>query len=204
MARRFRREFQALESLLEPDAVEKQWRAFIDDILYNKGPGAKSIVGQFRLRERLRTLNARRDRYNDIRHHKRHKAFIRLIQPQHVLAAMAIRMGIVKSDMNLRDMFIGALAGDRRLSRRWLDELETVYETLHPSVQPWGIGQSWIEHLRAAKPAARAERIGFEKMLMPTPVPDQPAAAIPYGFCLPQTSQTHDSQARPPAARAAS
>jgi hypothetical protein len=204
MARRLRREFQKLEALLEPNAVEKQWQALIDLAVNGKGDGPHCVLEQIRLRERLRSLNARRDRYNHERHKRRHMAFMRLIQRRHVLAVLAIRSGLAVSHMTIRDMMIGALGGDRRLSLRWLEELETVHETLNPSVKPWEVGQYWIEHLRDAKPAARAERSGFEEMLKPTPVPDQLTAAIPYGFRLPQTSQSDDNQIRPPASQAVS
>ena len=118
MARRLRREFQGLESLLEPDAQAKQWRALIDKVLYNKGPGPKPIVEQLRLRERLRTLHARRDRYNQVRYKRRYEALMRLLGPRHVKATLALRAGIVEADMNIRDILIGAMAGDRRLTRK--------------------------------------------------------------------------------------
>ncbi len=68
MPRRHRTEFQKLESQLEYGVVDQQWRALVDKILYNKGPGSKPIREQLRLRERLHRLHARRDRYNQKRY----------------------------------------------------------------------------------------------------------------------------------------
>ncbi|MCB1131700.1 MAG: hypothetical protein KDN05_11255 [Verrucomicrobiae bacterium] len=203
MGRRLRREFQALEALIEPGFQEKQWRALIDKVLHNKGPGPKSIVEQFRLRERLITLHARRDRYNLKRYGRRHEVFVRLILPQHVLAAVAIRNGIVESEISLRDRLIGLMVGDLRLSRKVLEELETIWELVDPSVDVREVNPLWIDLQLSGGPLARAERKEFEAALMPTPLPVQPPAAIPFGFPTSRNTPC-DGKTQTSAARAAS
>ena len=187
MLRRLRREFQNLEAQLEPDAHSREWRALIDKVLYNKGEGPKPIVEQLRLRERLRTLHARRDRYNQKRRARRYGEFLRQLRPRHVIATLAIQCGIVEPEMGIRDMAIGAMAGDRRLSRRFLEELETVHETIFPAVRPGELDHGLIARQRAAKAVAREERKDFERALMPTALPARPPAAIPFGYPQEQT-----------------
>ena len=208
MARRLRREFHALESKIEYGVQDRAWRALIDKVLYDKGDGPESIQDQLRLRARLRRLHGRRNRYNQKRRNQRYQALIRRLEPRHIIAGFAIGAGIVDASEGMipRDLLIGAMAGDRRLTRKCFEELETAYETVFPSFRAWESMPFWIEHFRVARPFARAERQEFEQMLKPTPLPEEPIAQIPYGFHLTQTTQTHApaEHARPPAARAAS
>ena len=196
MPRRHRREFQHLESKIDYGCVEREWRALIDRVVHKRGPGPSSIQDQFRLRERLRTLHARRDRYNQKRFNERHAAFMRRLEPRHIMAGMAIGLRVVDSEMSLRDLLMAAIAGDRRLTRRFLEELETVYETIHPSLPAREMHCLWIESQRKGKPAAREERQAFEEALKPTPLPEQPPAPVLHGFDLPDTTQA-DAQPRP-------
>lgn len=208
MARRRRREFHALESQLEYGVVDRQWRALIDKVLHDKGDGPKPIRDQLRLRDRLNRLHARRDRYNHKRHALRYRALLRQLQPRHFVAATAIGAGIVEASEGPipRNLLIGAMAGDRRLTRKFFEELETVYETVFPSIRAWESMPFWAEHFRVAQPSTRAEREEFEQLLKPTPLPEEPIAPIPHGFRLTQASQPHASSehARPSTARAAS
>lgn len=208
MSRRHRREFQALESQLEYGVVDEQWRALIDKILYNKGPGSKPIREQLRLRARLRRLHARRDRYNQKRYEQRYQALVLQLEPRQIIAGYAIGMGIVESTESPlpRSLLIGAMAGDRRLTKKLFEELETVYETFYPSVEPRNSIAFWAKHFRTTQPTAREERQEFEQLLQPTPIPKQPLPDISFGFQLTPASQTNATSihSHPPATRAAS
>ncbi|MEP2774420.1 MAG: hypothetical protein ABJQ29_15670 [Luteolibacter sp.] len=190
MSRRHRKEFHKLESQLEYGVQDRAWRALIDKTLYNQGNGPEPIRNQLRLRDRLRRLHARRDRYNQKRYNERYAAFLRKLEPRHIIAGIAIGTRVVDSAMPLRDLIKGAIAGDRRLSRRFLEELETVYETIHPSLPAHEMHSLWIEWQRKGKPPVQVERQEFEEHLKPTPLPEQPPAPISHGFDLPETNQT--------------
>ena len=210
MSRRLRREFQELESQLEPDVVEKAWRALIDKALYDKGDGPKPIVEQLRLREKIRTRHARRDRYNQVRYARRYTALSRLIGPRHIMAVVAIHAGIVECSEGPfpRDLILGAMAVDRRLTRKFLEELETIHESIDPAFPPWEIDHHRIEGEKQAQPTVREERQDFEESLKPTPLPTGSPADIPFGYPVPFPPYEHSNAPHhavtTPAARAAS
>ncbi len=209
MSRRLRREFQELESQLEPNVVERAWRALIDKALYDKGDGPKPIVEQLRLREKIRTRHARRDRYNQIRYARRYTALSRLIGPRHIMAVVAIHAGIVECSEGPfpRDLILGAMAVDRRLTRKFLEELETIHETIEPALPPWEIDHRRIDGEKRAQPIVREERRDFEESLKPTPLPTTSPAKIQFGFTVPFPLYEHSNAPdinTTPAARAAS
>jgi hypothetical protein len=208
MPRRHRTEFQALESQLEYGVAEKAWRDLFDKILYSKGPGPKPIREQLRLRERLQRLHARRDRYNQKRYGQHYQALIRKLEPRHIIAGLAIGIGIAEpSEGPLpRDLLIGAMAGDNRLTKKFFEELETVYETLFPSFHPRESHPFWMKYSKDLEAVAREERKPFLNTLAPTPVAVQATPNIPFGFRLTEPSKTNatPAQAYPQTARKAS
>ncbi|MGJ8641828.1 MAG: hypothetical protein ACSHX9_00340 [Luteolibacter sp.] len=187
MSRRLRREFQGLESLIEPGAQERNFRALIDKVLYDIGSGPTPIVEQLRLRERLRTLHARRDRYNHKRYTKRLAALLPLIDQRHVIGAMAIRLGLAEATggPSPRDLLLGLLAGDRRLSRKFLDELAMIGRFFEVPSKPWEMDQQRIDWEAGARPLARVERGWFAQTLLTNDAIVFPPAAIPFGFEVP-------------------
>lgn len=198
MSRRHRREFQALESQLEYGVVDQQWRALVDKLISNKGTGPKPIREQLRLREQLHRLHARRDRYNQKRYNQRYQALISKLEPRHIVSGYAIGMGIVESSENNlpRDLLLGAIAGDCRLTKKLFEELETIYETLYPSFHPRESHPFWMEYSKDLEEVAREERKPFLDTLSPTPIAVQATPNIPFGFHLTEPSKTDATPAQ--------
>ena len=206
--RRLRREFLALEAKVDSGAQEREWRKLIDYVVHQKGEGPESIVEQLRLQERLRTLHARRDRYNQRRYEKKLSALLPLLDRRHLIAMLAIRLGVVEAAEGPmpRDLMIGLVAGDLRLTKKVLHELEGIYQAIFPAIQPWEIDQERIRWEKKAAVSPRPERHAFEFNLMHTPVPTVGPASIDLGFQVPLPSETHapDHEQALAAARAAS
>jgi hypothetical protein len=187
MSRRLRREFQGLESLIEPLAQEREFRALVDKALRGTGPGPKPIVEQFRLREKLRTRHARRDRYNHQRYTKRLAALLTQLDQRHMIGAVAIALGLAESSEGAcpRGLVLGLMASDRRLSKRYLHELAMIGQFFLTPPNPREMDQQRIDWEAQALPLVRVERSEFTQTLLSNDAIVFPPAPIPFGFEVP-------------------
>jgi hypothetical protein len=208
MQRRHRNEFVHLEAQLDPYFREKAWRHLIDTTVHGKDLPPHNYAEQFRLAERLRTRHSHRDRYNAKRIAKRREAFRKMLGPRHVMAALAIRAGMAEAARtgDLFELLAGAWCIDRRKSRRLLQELEAIHETIHPKVSPWELDHRRI-HLEAEAvvfATLHEERREFDECLKPVMVPESIDNEIPFPTTSPAYPNAPQTPATAPAASAAS
>lgn len=168
-----RLEFLHLESQLDPDFETKAWRRLIDQVVHGKEPeDLTSYVPQFRLRERICGLHARRTRWNARRRLRRWEALARQMRLEYLgyVAAGLLKLGEAGKDDFRADLLGGALCVDTRLTKKFLRELEVIHEMIHPSFPPPVIGQRWAVDEDASLPAYQ-EQADFQASLRPVPVP---------------------------------
>jgi len=177
-----RLEFLHLEAQLERDFEAKAWRQFIDEVVHGKEPGTKSYLSQFRLRDRILRLHERRNRWNAKRRLKKRDALAKQMRPEYLAYAAAghLKLGEAGCDDFDDDLLAGALCLDARLTKKFLDRLETIHERFYPAVPPWQIDGRRAAIEAEAPPLVCEERRAFEETLKPTPVPAEPPNAIPF------------------------
>jgi hypothetical protein len=179
-----RKEFLHLELQLEAGFEQKAWRKSIDGILHGK-TCTKSYHEQFKLRRRIYRAHLRRNRWNAKRQLKKREALVQAIRPEYLLYAIGglVKVGDIEADTFRGDLLAGVHCLDKRLTRKFLDEMEVIHERINPSVPPWEIDMQRAKLEAEAEPVVFKERADFEATLAPTPVPMTSPDTIAFDPC---------------------